>query len=190
MAALMEELALVEEGVVVDGEPPVPDAPELRRAVLEVKNANREAATVESESFQAFLELVSGADADYIDAPSPSPRLPDPLLDWDEVCLALTEAQELLAATQRLLSEILAAAGVEDHDCVRIYEDRDGRLRLVADHPRQDEIESLVNSPRHRQLKELYRAAAAGMSLAGSLVGMGALPDEVRRRVDGGGSAA
>jgi hypothetical protein len=105
--------------------------------------------------------------------------MPEPLMNWDEVGEALAQSQAMLRAMQDLLSLTLEEMGVADHAEIRVCEDAEGQLRLVSDHPRRDEIESAINAPVNRQLQELYRAAANGMSLAGSLVGNGALPSEV-----------
>ena len=142
-----------------------------------VLTANREASEVDAESLQAFLELLYAADPEYIDAPA-APE-PAPLMNWAEVGDALAEAQAMLRTMQNLLSLTLEEMGIPDHDEIRVGEGSDGALRLISDHPRRDEIEAVINSPAHRQLQELFRAAANGMSLAGSLIGNGALPPEV-----------
>lgn len=150
----------------------------------EVLTANREAAVVDPETLAAFLELIYDVDEEYIDTGfSAAPS--EPLMNWDEVGTALAESQAMLMAMQDLLSVILEEIGVEDHASIRIYEDPEGKLRLVSPHERREEIEETLNSPVNRQLQELYRSVANGMSLAGSLVGNGALPEEVLEKVKG-----
>ena len=144
-----------------------------------VLTANREASEVDAESLQAFLELLYAADTEYIDAGQAVPPEPAPLMNWAEIGDALAEAQAMLRTMQNLLSLTLEEMGIPDHDEIRVGEGSDGALRLISDHPRRDEIEATINSPAHRQLQELFRAAANGMSLAGSLIGNGALPPEV-----------
>ena len=143
-----------------------------------VLNANREASEVDAESLQAFLELLYAADTEYIDAGAVAAE-PAPLMNWTEVGDALAEAQAMLCTMQNLLSLTLEEMGVPDHDEIRVGEDAEGALRLISDHPRREEIEAAINSPANLQLQQLYRAATNGMSLAGSLIGNGALSREV-----------
>lgn len=142
----------------------------------EVLEANRQASTVDSESLAAFLELLAAADAEYLDAADyAQPAAPEQSalagLDWDALNQALAESQQILIGMQRLLSETLAAAGVADHEHIRVYADEQGWLRLVGEHPRSEEIETILNSPENLELRNLHAAAMAGMSLAGTLVG-------------------
>lgn len=142
----------------------------------DVLEANRQASTVESESLAAFLDLLAAADAEYLDtAEYAAPAAPEQSalagLDWDTLNQALAESQQILISMQQLLSETLAAMGVEDHEHIRVYADEQGWLRLVSDHPRSEEIEAVLNSPDNQELRSLHSAAAAGMSLAGTLVG-------------------
>lgn len=142
---------------------------------LDVLEANRQASEVESESLTAFLDLLAAADAEYMAAASyVEPARPEstlPGLDWDTLHMALAESQRILINVQELLSETLAGIGVEDHAHIRVYADEAGALRLITDHPRQTEIENLLNSPENQELRNLHAAAMAGMSLAGNLVG-------------------
>ena len=156
----------------------------------DIMAANREASEVDHEALAAFLDLLAAADTDYIDAEAYVPEPEAPALDWDAVSQALGESQAILIGVQRLLSETLAGMGVADHQSVRVYADTAGCLRLVADHPRRAEIESALNSPENRELRDLYQAATSGMSLAGSLVGNFAVPEEVLARVKAKQSAA
>lgn len=152
--------------------------------------ANRDASVVDGEDLAAFLDLLAAADTDYIDADAYIPEPETPALDWDAVSQALSESQAILIGVQKLLSETLAAMGVEDHMAIRVFADTGGWLRLVSDHPRRAEIESILNSPENRELRDLYKAATSGMSLAGSLVGNLAVPEEVLARVKAKQSAA
>ncbi len=151
----------------------------------EVLAANVQASEVELESLYEFFNLIYDVDPDYIDAAAhvPAPTPSEPLMNWQEVGQALAESQRMLQTMQNLLSLTLSELGVEDHASVRIYEDQDNKLRLVSDHPRHEEIETVLNSPKQRQLQELYRSATNGMSLAGCLIGNGALPEEVLQKV-------
>ncbi len=101
------------------------------------------------------------------------------MLDWDAVSAALDESQRILVGVQQLLSETLRGMGVEDHDSIRVYSDEAGFLHLLVDHPWQAEIEAILNSPEHAELRQLYQAATSGMSMAGGLVGHFSVPDEV-----------
>jgi hypothetical protein len=159
------------------------DLDALARNEREVMDQNRLAMSVESEDFKAFLDLLSGADAEYLDAREYVAPPADPMLDWDAVNKALNESQQILIGVQNLLSETLAAMGVEDHQYIRVYADTQGDLRLVSEHPRREEIESALNSPANYELRNLYHAAMAGMSLAGGLVGTMSVPDEVLAKV-------
>ncbi len=154
----------------------------------EVLAANRAASAIEAESLAAFLDLLYGADTAYLGdetyaeaLPEPEPALPP--LDWQAVSLALAESQQILIGVQHLLSETLAAMGIEDHAFIRVYADPQGLLRLVSDHPRREEIELVLNSPENQDLRTLHAAAAAGMGLAGGLVGTVAVPDGVLERL-------
>lgn len=137
---------------------------------------NREAAEVGAEALTAFLELLAVADSDYIDAPDCIAAAPGRLVDWESVSQALVESQQILICVQRLLSETLAAMGVEDHRFIRVYADSRGALRLIADHPRRGEIEAVLNGPDNHELRAMHQAAVAGMSLAGGLVGTASAP--------------
>lgn len=149
---------------------------ENRRQIVDL---NREASEVGAEALAAFLELLAAADSDYIDTPEYAPAAPQQLVDWESVSQALVESQQILICVQKLLSETLAAMGVEEHQFIRVYADSQGMLRLVADHPRRDEIENVLNSPDNHELRAMHQAAVAGMSLAGGLVGTVSAPAEV-----------
>lgn len=159
------------------------DAEALARNEAEILRQNMQAMTVDTEAMSAFLDLLSGADTEYLAAEEYVPEPETPELDWDAVSAALGESQKILIGVQSLLSETLAAMGVEDHAYIRVFQDIHGDLRLVAAHPRQAEIEAALNSPENAVLRELYEAATAGMSLAGSLVGTMSVPTEVLERV-------
>lgn len=152
----------------------------------EVKAQNRAASEVAAESLEAFLDLLSAADADYIDAgdyaPVPAPE-PGTLVDWESVSQALSESQAILIGVQQLLSETLAAMGLEDHQFIRVYADDAGSLRLVSDHDRREEIETTLNGPENQNLRNLYQAAVSGMSLAGGLIGAMSVPQEVLEQI-------
>lgn len=144
----------------------------------QVLNQNIDAMKVSPEDLDAFLELVYAADAEYMDVEEYVPE-PQNMVDWDSVSTALLESQKIMVATQELLSETLAGMGIEDHSSIRVYADAEGALRLVVDHPRQDEIENALNSPEQKHLRDLYHSATTGMTLAGSLVGNISVPEEV-----------
>lgn len=145
--------------------------------------ANQEAAAVDAEALAAFFDLLSAADCEYIDTQDYAPAPSEPALDWDAVASALNESQRILVCVQNLLSETLAAMGVEGHQYIRVYSDLDGSLRLVSEHPRRAEIEAVLNSPENQELRNLHQAAMTGMSLAGGLVGTFAVPDAVMDRI-------
>lgn len=147
-----------------------------------VLHENIDAMRVSPEDLDAFLELVYAADADYMDVADYVPE-PQNTVDWDDVSRALAESQKIMVKTQELLSETLAEMGIRDHSSIRVYSDAEGALRLVVDHPRQAEIEAVLNSPSQRPLRDMYIAATAGMSVAGSLVGSISVPGEVLERV-------
>lgn len=181
MSAALEEPVLLE--VMVD-EPVIgAEALAMQRAREEVLAANLEASMVAGEDLAAFFDLLAMADADYLDAAIYAPPASPQPLDWEAVGEALTHSQGILIGVQSLLSETLASMGVEDHTAIRVYADREGLLRLVAEHPRQTEIEAALNGPENLDLRTLYHAAVDGMSLAGSLVGAVAVPDEILERV-------
>lgn len=157
----------------------------------EVWSHNLEAMRVDSAALDAFLELVHGADAEYLDAEEyVAPVELANTVDWDSVNAALTESQQILIGVQKLLSETLENMGVEDHAYIRVYSDTAGMMRLVADHPRRPEIEAVLNSPVNSALRCLYQAATTGMSMAGSLVGKMAVPEEVLEQIKAKYSAA
>jgi hypothetical protein len=149
----------------------------------DVLNRNVEAMKVDVEALNAFLELLAGCDSEYIDTQADAAEyLAEPrrqMLDWDSVSAALDEGQRILVGVQQLLSETLAAMGVEDHDSIRVYSDEAGFLHLLVDHPHQAEIEAILNSPECAELRQLYQAATSGMSMAGGLVGHFSVPEEV-----------
>lgn len=156
----------------------------------EILAANRDASVVEGEALAAFLDLLSGADTEYLDAEAYAPEPQLPAVDWESVSQALGESQGILIGVQKLLSETLAAMGVEGHENIRVYADRQGDLRLLSDHPRREEIESHLNSPANTDLRYLYRAAMDGMSLAGGLVCNLSVPQEVLDRLKAKQTAA
>ncbi len=149
----------------------------------EVLTHNIEAMKVDVEALNAFLELLAGCDDEYIDTQADAAEyLPDSrrqMLDWDSVSAALDESQRILVGVQQLLAATLAGMGVEDAESIRVYNDEAGFLHLLVDHPYQAEIEAILNSPEHAELRQLYQAATSGMSMAGGLVGHFAVPDEV-----------
>lgn len=144
----------------------------------QVLNQNIDAMQVRPEDLDAFLELVYAADQEYMDVEEYVAE-PQNLVDWDSVSTALMESQKILVMTQELLSETLADMGIGDHASIRVYSDAEGALRLVVSHPRQAEIEAMLNSPEQRHLRDMYTSATAGMSIAGSLVGNISVPEEV-----------
>ena len=173
---VMTEVAFSDTGMAVDL-----DA--RAQAEREILGQNMLAMEVDGESFNAFLDLLAGADAEYMNAQDYVPAPAAPMLDWDAVSQALTESQQILIGVQNLLSETLAAMGVEDHQYIRVYADTRGALRLVSDHPRRAEIEDALNRPENIELRNMYHAAMAGMSLAGGLVGTMSVPEEVLEKV-------
>ena len=188
MSAVVEE-PLTLDVLFVETDDPA-DAEALEQNRREVLAANRDASSVEGEWLAAFLDLLAGADAEYIDAGSYAPPPPSLALDWDAVSQALSESQQLLVGVQNLLSETLAAMDVEDHQFIRVYSEPDGSLKLVSDHPRRDEIETALNGPDNRDLRTLYQAAVSGMGLAGGLVGAMAVPAAVLERLKAKQTAA
>ncbi len=147
----------------------------------EVWSHNLDAMKVETAVLEAFLDLLAAADAEYMDT---SEYIIDEsdigaVVDWTSVESALGESQQTLIGLQNLLSNILEEMGVEDYQYLRVYSDADGAMRLVGDHPRQEEIELVLNSPEHEEFRVLYQAATNGMSMAGSLVGRVSVPAEV-----------
>lgn len=187
MSAAVEEPIALE--FLVDAPAPVElDAREQARR--EILAANLEAAEVEGGDLAAFLDLLAGADAQYLAADVYVPEPPRMALDWDAVSEALSHSQGILIGVQKLLSETLAVMGVEDHQIIRVYENPDGSLRLLADHPRRQEIEAALNGPENQDLRTLYHAAVDGMSLAGGLVGAVAVPEAVLEQVKAKHSAA
>ena len=191
MSAVVEEptvleVVFAESGVYTDTEA-------LERNQREIMSQNRAASAVENESFAAFLDLLSAADTDYIDAAATLPQTAEPQLpplDWDAVSAALSESQAILQGVQELLSETFAAMGIPDHQFIRVYADMNGDLRLLADHPRREEMETVLNSPENQDLRQLYQAAVSGMGLAGGLVGTMSVPAEVLEKVKAKHSAA
>lgn len=163
---------------------PRADAQAYLRNEQEVWHHNLEAMRVDTESLHAFLELVAMADAEYLDAEEyvqePMPRN---TVDWDAVDNALAESQQILIGVQQLLSHTLAEMGVEDHEYLRVFSDAAGMMRLVGDHERKEEIETVLNSPAHAELRNLYQAATSGMSMAGGLVGKMSVPEEVLEKI-------
>ncbi|MDR1611278.1 MAG: hypothetical protein LBT97_00680 [Planctomycetota bacterium] len=189
MTTLVEEPIRAEEEVQVGFgfSPPGAGARQLNRDVVGI--VNREAAAVETEALAAFLELLHGADPDYIDAPTP--QAPEaPVMNWDEVGSVLAESQDMLLTMQDFLAAVLSGYGIENPENVRIFEDVSGVFRLIGEYENREMLEAALNNPENRQLHELYRAVSAGMSLAGSLIGGGSLPEEVRKRAYAGSPAA
>lgn len=155
----------------------------------EVLSGNLDAMRVQPDDLTAFLELAYATDPEYIDVQEYVPE-PGAMLDWDLVSAALNESQEMLVVTQELLSQTLEDMGIEDYAAIRVYSDEDGALRLVVDHPRQAEIEAELNGEKNTHLRELYKSATEGLSIAGSLVGCISVPEEVLERVRGKYAAA
>ncbi|MDR1745494.1 MAG: hypothetical protein LBS30_07060 [Planctomycetota bacterium] len=143
-----------------------------------VHTENIDAGRVTPEDLAAFLELVYAADAEYMDVQDYVPE-PGNMIDWDDVSSALLASQKVMAAMQELLSQTLEDMGIEDHSSIRVYSDQEGALRLIVDHPRQEAIEEMLNSPGQRHLRDMYASAAAGMTIAGSLVGTMSVPEGV-----------
>ncbi len=139
---------------------------------------NIDAGMVTPEALEAFLELVYISDAEYMDVQEYVPE-PGNVVDWDDVSSALLASQRVMMATQELLSETLSDMGIDEHASIRVYSDPEGALRLLVDHPRQREIEAMLNSPEQRHLRDMYASASAGMAMAGSLVGGISVPEEV-----------
>lgn len=182
MSVAIEELTL--DVVFVEE---IAEAAERERAEAAIMAENFQAMTVEAESFAAFVDLLSGSDQEYLAAEEyaePADMEPEvPTVDWAEISRALSESQAVMIGVQELLSETLAAMGVDDHDYIRVMADMDGSLRLLADHPRREEIELVLNSPANNELRAMYDAAMAGMGLAGNLVGTVADPAKVLEQV-------
>lgn len=179
MSATVEEPIALE--ILVD-DPARIESDAREQARREILAANLEASAVEGSDLAAFLDLLAAADTEYL-AASYVPEPAGPEVDWDAVSEALTHSQGILIGVQSLLSETLAAMGIEDHQAIRVYEDLDGSLRLLADHPRRGEIEAALNGPENQDLRTLYHAAVDGMSLAGGLVGTVAVPEAVLEQV-------
>lgn len=182
MSAATEELTL--EVVFVEE---IAEAAIREQAEAAIMAQNCEAMSVEAESFAVFVDLLSGADQDYLTAEEyAEPVVMEaeaPAVDWAEISRALSESQAVMIGVQQLLSETFAAMGVEDHEFIRVMADLDGSLRLLADHPRREEIEAVLNSPENNELRSMYDAAMAGMGLAGNLVGAVADPAKVLEQV-------
>jgi hypothetical protein len=153
--------------------------------------ANQDALLTGSDELDAFLAILSSADTEYIDTPNyETPSVPEMPLDWESVSQALSESQEILVGVQRLLAETFSAMGVEHAEHLRVYGDDNGFLHLTSPHPRQEEIEGVLNSPANTELRNLYQSAVLGMGLAGGLVGSMALPPELLAKIAAGQSAA
>lgn len=184
MSAIIEEPLTLEVVFVEAVDNPQVTSPEAwERNRREVLASNQEALTVESESLAAFMDLLYAADPQYIETEEYMAPPAAPAVDWDAVSDALSESQQILIGMQNLLAATFAAMGLEDYQYIRVYADQQGLLRLVADHPRREEIEATLNSPANTDLRTLYHSAMAGMSLAGSLVGSMSLPEEVLAKV-------
>ncbi len=182
--SVMEENLVVEIVFAPDADLPAnADPAGYLETEAEVLSRNIEAMKVDVDALNAFLELLSACDAEYIETGADAADYPvgpsRPMLDWDSVSAALDESQRILIGVQQLLSATLAEMGVEDHDSIRVYADGEGFLRLLVDHPFQTEIEAALNSPECAELRRLYQAATNGMSMAGGLVGTFSVPDEV-----------
>ena len=190
--SVMEETMVAD--VVFTGTPDVPVQPVDARAYLqneqEVWSHNLEAMRVDTDALDAFLDLLSGADAEYMDAAEYVQPEPQTVVDWDAVSAALTESQQILIGVQKLLSHTLSLMGVEDHEYIRVYSDTAGLLRLVSEHPRREEIEDALNGPENAPLRSLYQAATSGMSMAGGLVGKMSVPEEVLEQIKAKAGAA
>lgn len=182
-AVMAEEPVVMEIVFAPDGEiPAYTDTRAYTENEGEILSHNIEAMKVDVEALNAFLALLAGCDDEYIDtqADASDYRQPArPMLDWDSVSAALDEGQRILVGVQQLLSATLQAMGVEDYDSIRVYSDEAGFLHLLVDHPYQAEIEAILNSPEHAELRQLYQAATSGMSMAGGLVCNFSVPDEV-----------
>lgn len=171
--------------------PAMADAAAYLKAESEVWTENLDAMRVDPEALYAFIELLTGCDTEYIEqAQEHAPALYDEgelqceaLVDWSTVTDALGESQKILIGVQALLSETLAELGIENPHDVRVFADMNGAMHLVTDHPRQEEIEAILNSEEQRPLRELYSAATNGMGVAGGLVGAVSLPREVLQRL-------
>ncbi|MDR1534182.1 MAG: hypothetical protein LBU64_03685 [Planctomycetota bacterium] len=153
---------------------------------VDVMAANWEAATAAPENLLSFLELLRGADAEYLGEETrrqaPVPPANHPFLDWELVSQSLSESQDILNGVQKLLSEIISGLGVADSQFIRVYADAEGRFRLTSGHPLREKIEAALNGPENRQFRELHAAALAGLSLAGGLVGGASVPPAVLER--------
>ncbi|MDR2392215.1 MAG: hypothetical protein LBE84_11130 [Planctomycetota bacterium] len=184
--SLTPELIFAEPDSVASGK--------LELLQVDVMAANWEAATIIPENLSAFFELVYGADIEYLGAEpylSSGADAAESCLEWEIVCQALSESRGILIAFQNLLADVLDALGVEDARFLRVQADSAGNLRLVSEHPRREEIETVLNSPENNRLREMYAAALAGMSLAGGLVGGISVPPGVLDRMRiGAGTAA
>lgn len=182
METMTAEMPVAEVVVLAPYEETV-DREAWRRNHSETARLNIQASAVEAADLAAFLDLLSGADAEYMGTEEYVAQPQGPGLDWEAVSQALGESQGILIGIQKLLSATFAAMDIEDHEFIRVYADREGLLRLVSDHPRREEMETALNSPANQQVRDLYHAAMAGMGLAGGLVGEMAVPQEVLDRV-------
>ncbi len=194
MMSAKNELPVAE--VVFAGAPENPamtDARAYLRVEAEVWSQNLDAMRVDPLSLYSFMELLSMCDAEYVEevrerAPVAASvyseeKDPEALVDWPTVEAALGESQKILIGVQQLLTETLAEMGIEDCDEIRVFSDAHGKMRLVTDHDRQDEIEAVLNNEENRPLRELYSAASSGMSVAGGLVGAMSVPRDVLDRL-------
>ncbi|MCD8140995.1 MAG: hypothetical protein LUE17_14690 [Planctomycetaceae bacterium] len=175
--------------------PALDDTQAYLRAEAEVWSQNLDAMRVDPLSLYSFMELLSTCDTEYIEtveehasAVAPSvyaeeEREPTALVDWGTVDAALGESQKILQGVQQLLTETLADMGIEKYEEIRVFSDAKGKMRLVSDHDRREEIEAALNSEANRPIRELYDAAMSGMNVAGGLVGSLSIPEDVLNRL-------
>lgn len=173
--------------------PAMADANAYLKVEAEVWSQNLDAMRVDPLSLYSFMELLSMCDTEYMEqveehapvaaAYSEEEVECEALVDWPTVEAALGESQKILIGVQQLLTETLAEMGIADCQGIRVFSDAKGAMRLVSDHERQDEIETVLNSEANRPLRELYSAASSGMSVAGGLVGTMSVPRDVLDRL-------
>ncbi|MDR3210710.1 MAG: hypothetical protein LBU79_02190 [Planctomycetota bacterium] len=137
--------------------------------------ANQEAAGTTLADTTSFLDLLAGADPDYLGIAKPlTPDLNN--ADWEGIEETLSASVTTLQSMQDALAGILAKLTVEDAENLRIYGGPDGQLHLLGEHPRWEEIEKELNSPANRVVYRLYLASVEGVGLAGRLAASLARP--------------
>lgn len=135
----------------------------------------------EPEAMESFMELLRPADPEFLDVANYDVQetAPAPAVDWESVCAALEESQKTLILVQDMLTETLSGLNIPDYQFIRFQADQHGLLRVVGEHDRKFEIESVVNSAENGRLRDYFNSVSTGLSLAGGLVGSVAVPPEL-----------